>query len=519
MEKLRGVVLGWILGAGLVGASADLAAQPVLPITVANYQIGHTDPHGEMVEYFNHKFGVDLTFLNFDNQYFHEQLDRTIASGVVPDWLYLREASTLGTYVKLGILAPLPPAVLGRSAPRLYDLLTKVAPEYLAMGKVDGTLYGIPVISPTNLFHVPLVYREDWMHRVGVDRPPRTLDEFQDLMYRFARQHPDGDGKNDTYGLSRDGFNAVFGAFGVVPMDEKTEYWLRENGRLVNCSVSPRAKQALGYLARWYHDGVIDPEAISGENHGGYWAISHAFVSGRIGFTTHGNFYHWTTTGAYQIPGPGGQQIPAEPGANGRELELRNPGARVVLGPPLTGPTGTRGIKAYNRLMNFVTFSRAAAQIPGKLEKMLQMLDANASDDPKERLGMHLGIEGRHWKLLDPQTDALVILPPWDKDDGYWSRIGCGLSIDVPLPPRSPRDQWAYRLGLDQDGIESLIQCALPSSAQYEPALRQLRNQAYWAIITGKQPLASFDAFVQEYEAAGGAVLQREAQQYWESHR
>jgi len=421
-------LLGWMVWAGVLGTPA-LEAQSPVAISVANYQIEPTDPHGEMVEYFDRKFGVELTFLNFDNQYYHEQLDLKIASGMVPDWLYLREASSLGVYARLGILAPLSVELLQKNSPRLYELLVREAPEYLAMGRVDGALYGIPVVSPTNLFHVPLVYREDWMRRVGFDHTPRTLAEFEDLMYRFTRNDPDGDGKNDTYGLSRDGMNAVFGAFGLVPLDA-TDYWVREDGRIVNSSVSPRAKQALAYLARWYRDGVIDPEAITGENQGGYWAVSHAFVNGRIGFTTHGNFYHWTTTGAYTIPGPGGEGTPVEAETNGRELERRHPEARLAFGPPLVGLTGTRGIKAYNRLMNFVTFSRAATLVPGKLEKMLQILDANASSDPVERIGMHLGIEGRHWKLLDAKTGAFRILAPWDQEDGYWSRIGCGLSID-----------------------------------------------------------------------------------------
>ena len=45
----------------------------------------------------------------------------------------------------------------------------------------------------------------------------------------------------------------------------------------------PEMKEALERIAKWYQDGVIDPEFVTGENQGGYWALSHSFINGRIG--------------------------------------------------------------------------------------------------------------------------------------------------------------------------------------------------------------------------------------------
>lgn len=52
-------------------------------------------------------------------------------------------------------------------------------------------------------------------------------------------------------------------------------------------------KQALEVLHKWYVDGVLDPEFVTGENEGGYWAITHKFLNNQIGYTNMGNFYHW----------------------------------------------------------------------------------------------------------------------------------------------------------------------------------------------------------------------------------
>jgi putative aldouronate transport system substrate-binding protein len=490
-----------------------------MEISVANYQITPTDPAGEMLRYFGDKYGADFKVYNFDNQHFHEQLNVRIAAGEIPDFLYLRTATSLISYARLGVLAAIPDSLLRTNAPRLVRALESYAPGYLRMGRVDGVQYGIPVVSPTNIFHIPLVYRKDWMTRVGVSKTPETLAEFEELMYKFARDDPDGDGRRDTYGLSRDGLAAVFGAYGLVPFDEKTEYWVLEDGQVINAAISLEAKKALALLAKWYRDGIIDPEFITGENKGGYWALSHAFLSGRIGFTTHGNYYHWITDGAYDEIDKNGRRVPVEANANGRELPKSQREGKIVFGPPLVGPGGKRGIKSYNRLMNFVTIGKSAEQCPGKIATILRILDASASADPVERLGMHYGIEGRHWKLLDRATESFVILPPWDEDEGYWSRIGCVLSMEVPLPPKAPRELWAQGLGLDRDGISSLVQVGLPTMMQYDEALRKLRIEAYIAIITGARSVDSFDQFVASYLAAGGAAVQREVDQYYAGTR
>ena len=41
-----------------------------------------------------------------------------------------------------------------------------------------------------------------------------TLNEFEDLVYRFTNNDPDHNGINDTYGLSSTGLAMVYGAFG-----------------------------------------------------------------------------------------------------------------------------------------------------------------------------------------------------------------------------------------------------------------------------------------------------------------
>jgi len=503
--------------------SAGLSAQTKdrMTITVTNYQMAPTDPNGEMLKYYSDKFKATFKIINIDGQdpqKYHELLNIKLASGEIPDFLYLFDASTLGNYVKQGVITSITEAQFRKGAPRLAKVLDTYAPGYLKMGMVNGKLYGIPVVSPTNIFHIPLVYRLDWMKKVGVTKVPETLAEFESLMYKFANNpNLNGDGKK-TYGLSKDGLTAVFGAFGLVPFDD-SDYWVLEKGKIVNSSVSPAAKQALALVAKWYKDGVLDPEFITGENQGGYWALSHAFIKGRIGFSSHANYYHWLPTGAFQqFDAATGKKVPNEPGANAKEIKAANPVAEWTYGPPLKGPSGTQGIKSWNRLENFITFGKLTEKTPGKIDKILEILDANASDDPVERITLKFGAQDKYWKMLEPETETWAFIPPYDKDTSYWSRIGGELSIEIPTTPKASREQWAFQNKFDKNGIESLIQVGLPMGQKYETELKKIRDSAYISIITGAKPLSAFDDFVKAWAAAGGDKVQAEAEAYYKNN-
>lgn len=494
-----------------------------MKITWANYQIEPTAADAEMLKYYGEKFGVDFEVININNEKYHEILNIKIASGEIPDLFYLKDASLLGTYVKQGVTAKIPMDLLQKNAPEMLKVINDNTPGAMEMGKNNGALYGIPAMNPTNRFHIPLVYRGDWMKAVGVTKVPTTLAEFETLMYKFANNDPDGNGKKDTYGLSQDGLNAVFGAFGLVPFDHSskggpgTDYWQLENGKIVNSSVSPSVKSALTYLAKWYKDGVIDPEFITGENQGGYWALSHAFIKGRIGFSTRGNYYHWSMPGQYKmLNSETGLKEDAAPGAIAKEFLAANPNGKIVFGNSLKGPTGKQGMKEYNALMNFYVISKKVEKDPAKMAKILQMLNESANPDWKKRVTVSNGFEGTHWKVVDEENEVFTYLPPFDKDTGFVSRIGAVLKITLPYPPKDPREQWAFSMQYDKFGIQSLIQVGLPMASKYKADLMKLRDESYIYIITGAKPISYFDEYVKKWYEMGGKAATDEANAYYQ---
>ncbi len=477
--------------------------------------------NAEMVRYIEDKFNVDLDIWNLENNRYEALLDMKLAQGAIPDLFRIRQPQDLLKYERQGLLAEIPEAMLEQYAPNLVNAIREHAPDDLEYGKIDGKYYGIPVVNPTNIYRIPVVYRQDWLDRLGLNVPD-TLDDFEKVIYAFTNDDPDGNGVKDTYGLSSEGMNIVFGSFGQIVFADQI-YFGEKDGSLAIGALQPEMKEALGYLRKWYKDGVIDPEFITGENKGGYKHLSHAFINGRIGMTSMGNYYHWIQKGDYftydEEDHTSGKDVPVEASFNAKELTAKNPSARIAFGRPFSGPEGKRGSKAYDLLMSFTAIGANAVKEPGKLEKILQILDyVSANPDLDESTAMKYGKQGKHWEWAGLSKEDVVVLPPYDRMFSYQNMIGANLGMTVPLIPTERREQWAATLGLDQDGIYNALAVATPSLTKNAQELIKLKNKAYIAFITGERPLDEFDAFVQEFLKAGGSQVLQEADDWYRQH-
>lgn len=504
------------------GQAARMTASRDYTISWTLHQNLPVPEDAEMVRDVEERFNVNLDIWNLENNRYEALLDMKLAQGQVPDLFRIRQPQDILKYQRQGLLAEIPEELLNEYAPNIMKAIRDHAPGYLEYGRIDGKYYGIPVINPTNIYRIPVVYRQDWLDRLGLT-VPQTLSELEQVLYGFAHDDPDGNGKNDTYGLSREGMNIVFGAYGQIVFADALYFGVKGD-RLVIGALEPEMKEALRYLRKWYQDGVIDPEFATGENKGGYKHLSHAFINGRIGMSSMGNYYHWIQEGAYVTwrmseDGKTMEQQPIAASYNVRELTAKNSLARIVFGQPVSGPGGQRGSKAYDQLMSFTAIGRQVASEPGKLERMLEILDAvSASPDPDENMSMRLGIQGKHWQWADSSKQQALVLPPYDRMFSYQNTIGANLGMTVPVMPTDPREQWASTLGLEHDGIYNALEVATPMLAERGTELIRLRNKAYIAIITGEQPLDGFDAFVQEFLAAGGSEVLEEANEWYRQH-
>lgn len=482
------------------------------------YQMSPTPANAKMVKYWEEKFNVDFDVWNIEHQQYEELLNIHLASGEIPDLVHITPPSNLTKYRQQDILADIPVPILEKYLPYSLQGLNEQAPGYIDYGKIDGRQYGIPSVSVTNLLRLPIAYRQDWLDKLG-KKIPATIDEFEEVIYAFANEDPDGNRVKDTYGLSQDGLLLLYGMYGAVP---EQQYFQEKDGRLVFGMIEPEMKEALAYANKWHRDGVIDPEFITGENTGGYWALSHSFINGKIGMTVRGNYYHWVSEGDYLELDQDGNEVPTPSSQNTKETLLKFPDAKIGFGQPLINKDGGQGgVKGWNLLSKFYAVGADASndKEPGKMAKILQILDfMGGNPNVDEHSTARYGIQGEDWEWMEKDRNTVRQAQRFLDQPGLRFEEGSVFWWTTPLPGkqyRSRQEEWAYKIGFDKGGLYSAIQVSTPAMSKYDAELQAMREQAYIQIITGDKPLDYFDTFVNEYLASGGQEILDEVNEWY----
>ena len=126
---------------------------------------------------------------------FETALTAAASAHQLPD-MVLDDASQMGNFASQGILLPVDKSTF-TGADQLTDQAWKSATA------LDGKVYAVPFSAQANV----LLIRKDWLDKLGL-QPPKSWDDLAAVAKDFTTQDPDGDGKNDTYGLAVPGSTA-----------------------------------------------------------------------------------------------------------------------------------------------------------------------------------------------------------------------------------------------------------------------------------------------------------------------
>ncbi|MEK3890018.1 extracellular solute-binding protein [Bacillus sp. FSL K6-3431] len=208
--------------------------------------------------------------LNIDIQYdwtvpteqFEQKFSLTIASGDLPDVMTI-DMKQFEKFKQQGVLADLTDAYNDYASPEIKSYMEFDGGKTLDLFKQDGKILGIPNFEDPYMSAQFLWLRKDWLDKLDL-KEPKTLEELQNVAQAFVDQDPDGNGKNDTYGIALNkeliswGFDArgLFYSMGAYPKS-----WVKgENGDLIPGETQPETKEALKFMNAWYASGIIDKE-------------------------------------------------------------------------------------------------------------------------------------------------------------------------------------------------------------------------------------------------------------------
>ncbi|MCU6713124.1 hypothetical protein M6D81_30935 [Paenibacillus sp. J5C_2022] len=243
-----------------------------LDISMAYFNIGKAFPNRENDEFlkklekdFNMKV-VDKVISYSDYQ---EKLQLWSVSGELPDVFShdFINKETYYTWIEQGIIRPLPDDL--SKYPNVEKVLSLPDTQNL---KVDGKFYMIPRLTYRDndswALDKALVVRKDWMDKLGLQEPV-TYKDYSAMLTAFAKNDPDGNGKDDTIGLTfRSSSMLTSIAMGTLP-NIANGSWVKEDGQYIPYYASEKMTDVAVQMRNLFANGAIDPDfAIMKTNDG-----------------------------------------------------------------------------------------------------------------------------------------------------------------------------------------------------------------------------------------------------------
>ncbi len=538
MKKLVALFLAAILLLSATAAMAEVdlskyVDDPSQKITIA-WMAGHdtteVEKNNPVLLYLNDLYNVDIQPMFLDRSNYFELLTTRVMSGNFPDVFLLENASQFATMVGEEVCLELDIELIKKYMPESYAWLMEYDPTCFYNVSVDGKIYGLPRVNMDGGYNYAPFWRKDWLEKFGYTNGavPRTLAECEEVFYKFVNEDPDGNGIADTYALSNTGLLPIYGAFGALP-----DRWVEdEEGNLVYGAVAPAMKDALTLLAKWYKDGLIDPEFVGGENQGGHWSLSVPFELGQIGFSSSGAFYQLEPDfdgPTDELAGTGGE---FQYGKTVRTFAAQNNyDEQFIIGYNPTGFEGKyekfHGGDSWGKTTSeAVVFSYKLADDPAKLVRILKVInDLGSNFDTWAKI--------YKWDLNVFDTNCYV----YDELFGYMPVEGYTRDttnsaethtnmFNTLQPPHfkakaePARYGWANKMDMFHTGGYSrvLLPVTTAAAVQYSGDLTKLRETVYFDIITGKKPVDYFDTFVKDWYARGGEQMTKEANEWWSAN-
>ncbi len=294
------------------------------------------------------------------------KLNAAAAANALPDFFQTFSAAndqrgTLYRLYELGLIAPVGDlmALMPNRVKTHYN-----DPLAIALVTFDGQQYGLPEPPP-----IPkregLLIRKDWLTELGLSEP-KTLDELFDVAKAFTERDPDGNGKDDTFGVGGfingvgigDRFDFVFGAYGVPGL------WNWGDPANFGLNVrNPDYPKALELMKKLVDAQVIDPDwpTLKRDEFRARWK------QGRFGIM-------WEDFAALSNK------------SNYTPFDENFPDAEWIPLPAPTGPAGKSAYGVYTGRGNIFAISKTAADA-GKGPAVARFLEWLTTDEGYYLLG------------------------------------------------------------------------------------------------------------------------------------
>lgn len=435
------------------------------------------------------KYNMDYTFIPVAAADYINKLGVAVASGDIPDLTIIPGLDEKWyNYLDNGVFMPLEKYINEKDTPNL----AKIPKETLALTTYKGHIYGLPRLR--SLASHTLIIRKDWLDKLGLAMPT-TYDELENVMKQFVERDPDGNGKNDTYGLAFTAGSGWFGGsvslLGSMRAPFNINWTEHTDGKIYPILANPNFRNSLEYLAKLYKEKIISKDFVIMKGN----QAEDDFLSGRVGVAGDSAWNSFTK-----------ERL--------EKARAINPGFQWAALPPLKGPDGFQGYSKGAGFNGFVAIPASQAKDEEKVKRMLKFLDDQMLADINSELYRELnyGKVGEHYNL----TDGKVVFT----DLGTKERPAIYL-VTGPSPEmtglNNPNDSKelqaikneSYKAALTGTPYSDPTLKLVPSATMKEKGaeLNKLLFENVVKVISGDQPLEFYDKSLEEWKTKGGQKI------------
>lgn len=410
------------------------------------------------------KFHVDLRVDCINKSNYEEKINVMIASGEFPDIIDSNAILRLGEAVEGGLLLSMDDFVAED------EQWSEADPAIFEKFSYHDTVYGLPVVMdrPDSIY-----YRVDWLDKLGLSIPTNA-DELYEVLRAFAKDDPDGNGKDDTYGLSISSDYLQTAPFWQLfletnPIGTDLGFYIDPaSGKADNVFYHREEMEAaLNWFRRLYDEGILDQEFVlnTGED------AESKFITGKSGSWCKGIMW-------------------IEPRQS--KLSAANPDAKVLSFPGIQGLHGSNlKIQPVGRALYL---TRAASD---NQELAMQVLAYIAGADGMKDL--FLGKEGETYKVKDGVIE-------WtNPDDANKYNPGNILSspfkLELPVPSPLLEENLEITSGYE---LAPLIQISeSPTFNEKGADMKKIILEGITKIIIGEQQISYLDTIIEDLNSVG----------------
>ncbi|WP_282938601.1 extracellular solute-binding protein [Paenibacillus sp. RC67] len=187
---------------------------------------------------------------------YSDKMVAAIATGTMPKVLQVKAVDVKQPSIVNGIRSGL----FWEIGPYLkdYPLISKfMNPTIMNNASYFGKTYGIYWERPQS--RQGIQFRKDWLNRLGLQEP-KSMEDLYEVLQAFTYRDPDGNGKQDTYGLI-DRNDLVYGAFkNIASYFGTPNSWGLVDGKLTPDFMTSEYFNTMKFMKRLYDEKLINPD-------------------------------------------------------------------------------------------------------------------------------------------------------------------------------------------------------------------------------------------------------------------